>query len=210
MARTKIFLRGRQEKAKIIIDFFPELFSKKILDVGCGDCYLKKLVKGDYVGIDKYGSPDIKQDISNGLPFENQSFDTVLSLDVLEHIDNIHFLFNELCRVADRWVIVALPNMYEWRFRSFFLLGKSISGKYGLPENPPLDRHRWIFSLKDSKNFIQKNAEKNNFKVSKEVVCFYKYNKLFPRIITKIGSYFNGRFDNLFASRYLAVLKRQN
>ena len=205
----KILFRGRKDKLKIIANLFPDIFSRKVLDVGCGDCYLKEFVKNGYTGVDKYGNPDIKQDISNGLPFNNQSFDTVAGFDVLEHIDDIHFSFDELCRVSKKYVIITLPNMYEWRFRILFLFGKPLNGKYEFSAEAPLDRHRWVFSLEQAKCFLKQRAKKNNFEISDEVFCYYKYNRILPKIINKIGARFGKRFQNLFVYNYLVVLKRK-
>lgn len=204
-----IFFRGRKDKLEIIAKRFSYLFSGKVLDVGCGNNYFKKLIPGKCIGIDKYGDADVVKDISEGLPFAEKSFDTVVAFDVLEHIDDLHFLFDELCRVARKWIVVTLPNMYEWRFRLSFLLGGLTSGKYGLSETSLPDRHRWLFSLSETKNFIEKRAKKNNFELSQEIICFYKYNKILPKIITKIGSHLGRKFQNLFASHYLVVLKRK-
>lgn len=188
---------------------FARLFSGKVLDVGCGDCYLKELIQAEYAGIDKYGKADVLKDISSGLPFEDKSFDTVAAFDILEHIDNIHFIFDELCRVSRKWVIITLPNAFEWRFRLSFLCGKSISGKYGLLESPPSDRHRWLFPLSEAKQFVEKRAGKNNFKISQEAFCYYKYNRILPRVITKIGSLLGGKLQNFFASHYLVILEKK-
>ena len=205
----KILFRGRNDKLQAIVNLFPDIFSKKVLDVGCGDCYLKKFIKDNYTGIDKYGNPDIKQDISKGLPFDNQSFDTVAGFDVLEHLDDIHFVFDELCRVSKEYVIITLPNMYEWRFRILFLFGKPLSGKYELLSQAPSDRHRWVFSLAQARYFVKERAKKNGFEVSEEVFCYYKYNRTLPKVINQIGALFNGKFSNLFVYNYLVVLKRK-
>jgi len=42
-------------------------------------------------------------DISNELPFEDNSYELVLSFFVLEHIDNIKSLFNEVYRILKPW-----------------------------------------------------------------------------------------------------------
>lgn len=202
------FFQSRKEKLAVIGDSFARFLSGKVLDVGCDDGHLKTLIKGDYVGIDKYGQPDILHDISSGLPFEKESFETVVALDVLEHIDDIHFVFDELCRVSKKWVIITLPNAFELRGRLLFLLGKSVSGKYGLPALPPLDRHRWIFSFKDAKNFAEKGAQRNGFKVLEEAACYYRYNNILLRITNKMGALSGKKFQNLFASHYLAVLEK--
>ncbi|MFH1780763.1 MAG: methionine biosynthesis protein MetW [Candidatus Nealsonbacteria bacterium] len=208
MALKQYFFRNRQEKLDIINANFTHLFSGKVLDVGCDDGYLKKIIKGNHTGIDKYGHPDILQDISSGLPFGSKSFETVAALDVLEHIDDIHFVFDELCRVSSKWVIVTLPNAFEWRFRLSFLFGKSVTGKYGLPAEPPSDRHRWIFSFEEARKFVEKEAQKNDFKISEEAAGYYRYNQFLPKMITGTGALFGKKFRNLFASHYLAILER--
>lgn len=177
--------------------------------MGCGDCYLKELIQAEYVGIDKYGKPNILKDISRGLPLEDKSFDVVAAFDILEHLDNIYFIFDELCRVSRKWVVITLPNMFKWRFRISFLFGRLMSGKYGLPENPSIDRHRWLFSLNEAKKFVKGRAKKNNFEIWQELILYYRYNKILPRIITKLGAYLGKKFQNLFASHYLVVLKRK-
>ena len=202
--------RTREEKIKIIVNLFPDIFKGNVLDVGCGDGYLKKLIPGKYLGIDKFGKPDIQMDISKGLPFPKEGFDTVVAFDVLEHVDDIHFIFDELCRVSKKWVIITLPNIYELRFRVAFLLGKPLSEKYILTENPPLDRHRWIFSLNEARSFVKKRASSNNFEIFDEKIFFYKYNKFLPKIIIKIGLIFGQKFQNILVDHYLALLKRKN
>ena len=66
-----------------------------------------------------------------------------MALDVLEHTDDIYRANEELFRVARKNVIIALPNAYEVKGRLKFLIGRTLSGKYGLPLDPPSDRHRW-------------------------------------------------------------------
>jgi 2-polyprenyl-3-methyl-5-hydroxy-6-metoxy-1,4-benzoquinol methylase len=80
-------------------DAIPSHFLKgAILDVGCGDMSNQKnsknwpyLVLGDYTGI------DIEEDIFN---YEtDQTFDTVLAIHVIEHIELIKWpaMFERLC-----------------------------------------------------------------------------------------------------------------
>ncbi|MFH1144533.1 MAG: methyltransferase domain-containing protein [Candidatus Eisenbacteria bacterium] len=54
-----------------------------------------------YVGVDIAGRPDIELNLEKAerLPFDDDAFDTVLCADVLEHLDNLHAIFDELVRV---------------------------------------------------------------------------------------------------------------
>lgn len=205
----KYFFRNRREKIKLIGESLAAFFSGKVLDVGCNDGYLKEVIRAEYTGIDKSGKPDISLDVSSGLPFEAGKFDTVAAFDLLEHVDNIHFVFDELCRVSKKYVIITLPNAFEWRFRLAFLFGKSISGKYGLSEKEPEDRHRWIFSFREAGDFVRNRGEARGFQVIEETAGYYRYNKFLPRLVTKAGSLLGKKFQNLFASHYVAVLEKK-
>jgi len=107
----------REERNRCVCKIFHRYIQGKVLDVGCDERYIFKYAICDYyIGIDLYGKPDIRVDLEDGLPFLDRAFDTVICLEVLEHIDHFHFLFNELCRVAKHYVIIGLPNMYYWRW----------------------------------------------------------------------------------------------
>ncbi len=200
--------RGRQDKLTLVGHLLSKYLKGDVLDVGCGEKHLSTLVRGRYVGIDIAGKPDIIANVEPGIPFRDMSFDTVVAFDILEHSDNIHFGFDELCRVARRYVIIGLPNIYEWRFRLMFVIGRRLSGKYGLPVNPPLDRHRWLFSFWDARSFIHHRASRAGFEIIEEFVGLYKYNRLFARAIGAVGKTMVRWFPNLFAYHYWAILER--
>lgn len=175
--------RGREDKLVLLGKIFLDYLQGSVLDVGCDRRSLSQVVTGPYLGVDISGTPDVVVNVEHGLPFRDRSFDTVVAFDILEHLDNIHYVFDELCRVAQRYVIIGLPNMYEWRFRVMFLMGKRLSGKYGLPVEPPQDRHRWLFSLKEACCFVQERALKSGFKLREEIIGYYSYRQLLPRAI---------------------------
>ncbi len=112
-----------------------------VLDIGCATgLYVNELSRMGYdaVGVDSHLG-FLKQaregpgrficfDIeTNGhLPFADSRFDTVLILDLLEHIDNQKRLLEEACRVCQRNVLVAVPNKRPralegtpWYFHTF-------------------------------------------------------------------------------------------
>lgn len=175
----------------------------KVLDVGCRDCIIN-YVASDYVGFDVKPEPyedNIKVvtgDLERGLPFNNQEFGTVVALDVLEHVDNPYFAIYEFKRVAREKAIICLPNLYHFKHRIKYLLGKGLGDKYGLPEHKPVDRHKWLFDFDDARNFVLSNSPP--FKVVKEFAWGGPW-KSAPKHLVKSK-------PNLFAWWYLCELER--
>ncbi|MBZ0160461.1 methionine biosynthesis protein MetW [Candidatus Methylomirabilis sp.] len=198
---------GREDKLALSWETLSNYMSGSVLDVGCDEKYLAAFVK-NYVGVGIGGNPDLIVNVEDGLPFKDKSFDTTVAFDVLEHLDDIHYGFDELCRVAKRYIIVGLPNMYEWRFRLMFLLGKRLSGKYGLPTNAPVDRHRWVFSLTEAQSFIRHRGLHNGCEVRQEIIGYYKYRRTAASVTTALGRSLGHLGANLFAYNYWAVLER--
>jgi len=197
---------GEMGKFLGVIRAFPEIWSGKVLDVGCRSGLLKKALSDEgceieYCGLDIHPPADVIADLAKGLPFDNNSFDVVVALDVLEHIDDIHRAFDEVCRVARKFVVLTLPNVYELRGRIKFLLGLPLSGKYGLPLDSPSDRHRWLFSFVEARRFVQSRAKCLGFTVKAEG-CLVG-----PRR-DKILKFLIGRFPNLLSPLYFCVLGR--
>lgn len=205
-----VSFRGRKDKLAEVAQLFSDYLKGDVLDVGCDARHLSSLVQGRYVGVDIAGSPDIQVNVEEGLPFCNRSFDTVVAFDVLEHCDRIHFVFDELCRIARSYVVIGLPNMYEWRFRLMFLLGMKLSGKYGLSSEPSADRHRWLFSLNEAREFVQERGAKNGFRVCEEALGYYGYRRCLPKLLTKLGKTIGPAWASLFAYHYWANLKHND
>ncbi len=145
----------------------PEVVS--LLDVGCRDAILKRHLRGGiaYTGIDLAPGPGVDQvaNVEGGLPFDDTSFDAVVALDLLEHVDRIWFAFDELLRVARRQVVVLLPNAYHWQFRLQYLRGREMD-KYSLSPEPVLDRHRWLLSYPSASRFCRERAGRAGWSVS--------------------------------------------
>ena len=176
-----------------------------ILDIGCRDKELKKYLKEGtlYQGIDfKDDDEVLAHNLENGIPFSDNSFDVVFALDVLEHVENIHFLFSEVLRVSKTEAIVALPNMSYWKFRLRYLKGKDISDKYVLPSKKILDRHRWLTSYKSSKSLIQNLS--GNSKIE-EKKYYYQYAS---KVLKWIDLRMSKNFPNLFVYATLFKIKK--
>jgi hypothetical protein len=92
----------------------------------------------------------------------------VLCLDVLEHLENIHEMFDRLCALTKNYVIISLPNPWASMMENFE--SKSYNQHtnikfYGLPNERPDDRHKWFYSFNEAKRFIEYRAEKNHMDI---------------------------------------------
>jgi ubiquinone/menaquinone biosynthesis C-methylase UbiE len=96
---------------------------KSIIDIGCGEgTFLNMLARlgriSTIVGVDvsyvalKYVEGQKIRASTEELPFENESFDLVTCLEVLEHLKQEAFIraVGEIKRVAKRYIIVSVPN----------------------------------------------------------------------------------------------------
>ena len=61
---------------------------------------------------------------ANDLPFENDSFEVVTALEVLEHIPKIEIALSEICRVASMFVILSVPSKEDDNPEHIHLLGE--------------------------------------------------------------------------------------
>lgn len=166
--RTNVRYTDRKGKALYIADKYAPILIGSVLDVGCDEAPLRKLVHQPfrYVGVDLRPDADIVVNLDKDpLPFPDRHFDAVLCTDVLEHLERCHAVFDDLCRVARDRVIVSLPNpLWNLLCAAFEGLGARLK-YYGLPVEPPADRHRWFFGHDEAVEFLSNRARINNFEV---------------------------------------------
>ena len=88
----------------------------RVLDIGCGDAVI---VWGgrppDFVtcvDLDVYPHTHV-QAAAEALPFKDNTFDTVLMLEILEHVDDVEAALKEALRVARRVIISYPDESYE-------------------------------------------------------------------------------------------------
>ncbi len=111
--------------------------SKSILDVGCGVGTLIKSLKEkgltvegvdiSSVALAKARESGLKvklADLDEKLPYKDNSFDCVLSNQVLMHILDPKKLVLEMKRVSGKYVIFNVPNHLYWRLRFSLFFGK--------------------------------------------------------------------------------------
>jgi SAM-dependent methyltransferase len=112
--------------------------AKFIFEAGCGEGFSSRQIIS--IGCSKFIGLDInlesvfmaqnkcptcsflQGDILN-LPFSDSIFDLVVSLEVLEHLEEPFAALDELCRVSREWLILSVPN------EPFFCLANFMRGK---------------------------------------------------------------------------------
>ena len=149
----------------------PLLARRAILDVGADECHLKRHLPpgSSYWGIGLGGSPDQQVNLERDkVPLPDKSYDVALCLDVLEHIENPHEIFDHLARVTRRHVVISLPNAMGalWQaVREGSYKDGQLMKFYGFPGEHPGDRHKWFLWPEETEAFIRHRAAKNNLKV---------------------------------------------
>ncbi len=161
----------RQDRYDIVADALRS-GRGSILDIGARDRILKSRLNGgyDYFSADVVDGHDYTINLEDKLQFEDNKFDFVVALDVLEHIENIHGAFHELARTAGKMLIVSLPNMACLKQRTAYLTGGVLAtGKYDLDPEPACDRHRWLTVYPEMNNFIEENAASAGLRIERIV-----------------------------------------
>ena len=128
------------EKIKRLVDFDNKK-NLKILDVACGDGRISQAlikmghqvhgVDGDPRAVEianQIGLNCKESNIEEVIPFEDDFFDLVLALDILEHLNNPKdFLVRVKSKLkVDGQIIISIPNHFDLRNRLRILLGKGI------------------------------------------------------------------------------------
>ena len=207
--------RTRGERAEFLRANFAPFLRGRVLDVGCDMARLRaSMCRGDYIGIDMYGDPDVRVHLEEAvLPFGNGSFDTVVCLDVLEHLEHIHQVLSETIRVTRTFAIYSLPNPVGQSWPRLVRGGGGYD-KYGLPLEPPQDRHRWFFNYEEARAFLITLAHRNNARVLRvvpvplvEEAAFLKAwaKKILKRLVAPAGD----RHLNLTTQAVWALIEKQ-
>jgi len=200
------FYYDRESRYKFLVYEFEDLIKGEILDVGCDKKYLRDFVGDDvnYTGIDRNSTAEVYMDLEkDSLLSLNKKFDTVICTDVLEHLENIHKIFDEMLEISKGNIIISLPNAW-FEFKKIPLLKNS--GKfYGLPVDIPEDRHRWFFNFSEAKNFIEKKSAGK----AKEVI-FYPYFNKSNRLVKSIAKLIlsSNKYLDLFSPTLWAVIRK--
>lgn len=198
----------REDRTNYIWHQFQSYLQNQVLDIGCFEAPMRGIIgKERYTGVDFVGNPDIVLNLEkcDHLPFEDNSYDTVMCMDVLEHLDNFHVMFDELVRVSSRYILISLPNCWNTA-RSPIMRGRGSFSHYGLPVEQPDDRHKWFFSIAEAINFMKYQAIRHQLN---EIDCLAVENprNIFKRTLRKI-IYPGMRYHNRYAHTLIVLLEK--
>ncbi len=149
----------RRAKRKAVKEYADKYSKGCLLDLGCGSASFKSLFAKTvdrYVGLDypvtseHMGYQDVVYEIASdarALPLQSRCADSVLLLDVLEHVFEVNYVLSEAARVLKPggYLLLTTPFIYP------------VHGK-------PYDFHRFSFYA------LEKYLERNNFTVVKNMV----------------------------------------
>lgn len=189
-----------------------KLNGEVVVDLGCRDKILKEYLMGEFIYFPVDFNPNIKNaefinhNLENGLPKELEKIDIITAIDVLEHINNIHFILEECFNKAEKMIVIALPNIAYYKFRFNFLINGKISNKYTFHETEVVDRHRWLTTHYNNIKFINKNI-KPDWQIIQYNFIAHRKNSSFFYFIEKFLSNF---FPQLFVYENIFIIKKTN
>ena len=170
----------------------------KVLDLGCGDGELLKILREKY-DVHGYGIENdvenIKKSIKNGVnvlqidldsglnDFESKSFDYVVLAQSLQVLKEPKKLIDEMLRVGNE-IIVSFPNMGHWSSR----LDLMVRGTMPVTENLPYSWHETpnihLCTIRDFTLF----CKENNYKILEKSIT----------TVDQKNNFFTDNFPNFF------------
>lgn len=201
------------EKKKFLSNFMEKISKREtVLDLGCGEgVFVEKYRTDGYNirGLDlNYSSDFVTQGNILDIPFESESFEVILCLDVIEHLPLIQQekALQEICRVLspEGIVLFAIPNLAHFSSRlSFLFTGRLIRTSSVNRHQGDRPIHEYIQLL--SNNGFAINSRKGIFPTLPiiSILTFFFPDKvlLLHSFINKLLAYPNWSFLNMIICR---------
>lgn len=181
-----------------------------VLDLGCGDGLFLSLISDS--NIRRYGvdiSPvaiarlkerGLEGEVCNfsedTLPFADNAFASVVSLDVMEHLFFPERLLTEALRVSSECVVISVPNFSSLPARIAVMFGR-------VPENNrPKKGHCYWFTLSVLRAMVERSGGQ---------VVFLRVNTFWERrpVIGSFMSALAEYFPSVFGLSFVAVIRKR-
>lgn len=127
---------------KLLFRIFQKYAKKedKILDVGSwSGVWWKRLIDNGYKNIyliDGFLEPDIpfehfiKSDFTKELPYQDEEFDIITNIEVIEHVENQFLFIKEMlrCIKKDGYLCISTPNINTILWKLLFMFSWNLFG----------------------------------------------------------------------------------
>jgi SAM-dependent methyltransferase len=103
-----------------LFNAFKQFAKGKLIDIGCGNKPYEQILSShvtEYLGCDIIQSSDNRVDIlcpANNIPVNANSFDTVISTQTIEHVEDAQGLVNEAFRILNKDGYFILSGPQYW------------------------------------------------------------------------------------------------
>ena len=176
---TGAYQMGPQKHRVYLLDLLKSLKVESILDSGCGTGPIYEMIKYDprwdfiYKGTDySFSMIDVCREMFPDGEFEVQdarkllepdnSFDCVLLLHCLDHVDDYRAVIRESARVAKKYVCVVL-------WRAFVAEGTNLNDKNMMGKKPHEQPWEDTHLQEYSREVLEEEFKKNNLIIEREV-----------------------------------------
>jgi 2-polyprenyl-3-methyl-5-hydroxy-6-metoxy-1,4-benzoquinol methylase len=208
----------------IVNKYLNNIENKRILDIGCGNGDFANLIhnNNEKTGVDFLQVNKVKENafdsyfefnLNDGLPesIKKNKYDTILLLDILEHLNNYHSILNNIGDLLNEngTIVVSLPNVANIYVRLNLLLGRFPYSERGI-----LDKtHLHFFTLGSVKKILKLHGLKiSKFNVTPipimEILPDFLKNNL-GRVLNHILFFFTFLFKRLLGYQFVFFVKKK-
>jgi len=187
----------------ILLDLIDRHAVTTAVDIGCGPNRLLEHCKNkrEHLSIRGYDLYTREENIcqhnfeKHPIPYDDFPASLSVCSHVLEHIENLHDIIEQMLNNSE-CVFVAIPNPLFYKTLMKSSVGMELGGLEGLPYSRPMDRHRWMYTVKEANGLMEHMAGKH----SRSLEIYYAAPNLYA-LLARVNR-------NLFVNEMIYVFSR--